>query len=191
MSQPYVGQIILVGFNFAPTGYALCQGQLLPIAENDVLFQLIGTTFGGDGQSTFGLPDLRGRVPIGMGQGPGLGSRVIGEAGGAETVTLAAQEMPQHTHAIDISALTATARCQNGAGNRQTPVGNVPAVETVGATVPYSSAAPDGNMNSGAVALSGTVAATTTGGTQPHDNRQPYLAMNYCIALTGVFPPSN
>lgn len=188
MPLPYVGEIILVGFNFAPVGWALCQGQTLAISENETLFQLIGTTFGGDGQSTFALPDLRGRVPLGMGHGTGLADYSLGQTGGGETVTLNTSQMPQHTHAIDVSTLTATAKCKNGAGNRQTPVGNVPAVETAAATVPYGSAAPNGNMNSGAVALSGAVAVATTGGGQPHDNRQPYVAMNFCIALTGVFP---
>jgi len=183
-----VGQIILVGFNFAPNGWAMCNGQLMAIAEFDTLFNLIGTTYGGDGETTFGLPDLRGRVPIAQGQGPGLSSYVIGQEGGVETVTVTVAQTPQHTHTIDPATLTATARCKNGLGNQQTPVGNVPAGEAADATLPYSNAAPNGNMASGAVVMSGTVTAATTGGSLPHDNLQPYLAMNYCISLFGVFP---
>jgi microcystin-dependent protein len=189
MSQPYLGQIILVGFNFAPTDYVFCDGRLMSIADNTTLFQLIGTTYGGDGVTTFALPDLRGRIPIGTGQGPGLQNYDIGQATGSETVTVLATQMPVHTHANDISALTATTKCRNGAGNRQTPVGNVLAVETAGAVLPYHNAlAPNANMSPGAIAMSGSVTASNTGGSQSHQNLQPYLAMGYCIALVGDFP---
>src|SRR4051794_33971149 len=157
MSSPYVGQIILVGFNFAPNGWAMCNGQLMAIAEFDTLFNLIGTTYGGGGETTFALPDLRGRVPISQGLGPGLSSYVVGQEGGVETVTVTVAQTPQHTHTIDPATLTATARCKNGLGNQQTPVGNVPAGEAADATLPYSNGAPNGNMASGAVVMSGTV----------------------------------
>jgi microcystin-dependent protein len=187
MSQPYIGQIILVGFNFAPLGYALCNGQLVAIAENTALFQLLGTQFGGDGVNTFALPDLRGRVPVAQGQGSGLSSYVMGQTGGAESVTLTAGQMPQHTHAIDASGLTAKAKSSSSPGDRQTPVGNVPAAAT-GLTVPYGSGSPNANMSSGAIAFSGAITVANAGGGQPHDNRQPYLTLNFCIATEGVFP---
>ena len=187
MPQQYVGEIILVGFNFAPAGWALCDGSLLSIAENDTLFNLIGTTYGGDGQTTFAVPDLRGRVPIGRGQGPGLSNRTIGESSGEEAVTLLTAQMPQHTHAIDVNSL-ATARCRNGAGNQRTPVGNVPAIEAAGVTATYSNAVPDVNMNAAAVTVNGSVGMLPAGGSQPHSNLQPYLTMSYCISLFGSFP---
>jgi microcystin-dependent protein len=288
MSQPYIGQIILVGFNFAPPGWAFCFGQFLPISEYEPLFALIGTTYGGDGQTTFALPDLRSRVPVHMGQGTGLQNYIIGEFGGVEQVTITSTQMAQHAHAIDGSSLTATLRCRNGAGNQLTPVGNVPAIDpnpaftdaslaaglppvravhitelrnrvdvlrasaglqpyawtdpvlTAGATLvraqhlidlrtaltqacaaggysapvyaepitagttikashitelrnvlrltPYSSAAPDSTMAPGTIQLGGSVTVAQAGGNQPHNNLQPYLAMNYLIALFGIFP---
>jgi microcystin-dependent protein len=187
MSQPYVGQIILVGFNFAPVGWFPCDGRLLPIAQYDVLFNLIGTTYGGDGQTTFALPDLRGRVPIGMGAGPGLSQRTIGEIGGSETVTLAGTQIPSHTHAIDNSALTASVACQTGAGNSQSPVGNVPAREAAGVTLPYSTQSRDATMG-GALGAGTSVATASTGGSGGHDNMQPHAVLQYCISAFGVFP---
>lgn len=188
-ASPYVGQLILVGFNFAPAGYLLCEGQLLAISEFETLFQLIGTTYGGNGQTTFALPDLRGRAPVSQGTGPGLSSRSLGETAGTESETLTLAQIPAHTHAVDISGLTPTLRCRNGTANQGSPVGNVPAIEASGATATYSSAAADVNMGAGTVVLGGAVTAATVGGSQPHENRQPYLAMNYCIAFSGVFPP--
>jgi microcystin-dependent protein len=188
MAQPYLGQLILVGFNFAPLGYMFCQGQLLSIAQYSALFQLIGTTYGGDGQTTFALPDLRSRIPIHVGQGPGLSNYLLGDVGGTEQITLTVSQMPSHTHAVDTSALTATARCKNAAGNQQTPIGGVPAVEAAGVTATYSNAAPDSSMHASAVSIGGTATAANSGGTQPHDNLQPYLTLNYCIAVEGVFP---
>jgi len=186
--QPHVGEIILVGFNFAPAGWAFCNGQLLAITEFETLFNLIGTTYGGDGQTTFAVPDLRGRAPIAPGQGPLLSNRVLGESGGNETVTLLPTQLPVHTHAIDVSSLTAPPKCKNGAGNQRTPVGNVPAIEAAGATATYSSGAPDANMNASSVAVTGSVAGLPVGGSQAHSNLQPYLTLNYCISLFGVFP---
>jgi microcystin-dependent protein len=188
MGTPYVGEIILVGFTFAPVGWALCDGHLLPIAQNDTLFQLIGTTYGGDGQTTFAVPDLRGRIPIGQGQGPSLQNYIIGQVAGSEAVTLTVNQIPNHTHTVNSSGLTATAKCRTGTpvANQRTPVGNVHAVEAAGVTMPYSSAAPDAVMNADPVTISGNTAATGT--STAHDNRQPFLTMNYCISLFGVFP---
>jgi microcystin-dependent protein len=183
MAEPYVGQIILVGFNFAPAGYAVCDGQLLLISQNETLFQLIGTTYGGDGQTTFALPDLRGRVPIHMG-GPALG-----QSGGSETETLTSVTIPAHTHTLDVTKLTASIPARNGLGTAQSPAGAVLAADA-GGTNMYS-AAPNANMHSSAVSLIGSPAAATAGGNQPHENMQPFLVMNYCIALTGIFPPQN
>ena len=191
MSQPYLGMIILVPYNFAPRGWAFCQGQILPINQNTALFSLLGTTYGGNGQTTFALPDLRGRVPNGMGQGPGLSNYSIGQVGGVETATLTVNQMPAHTHVITPGGLTATSRVKNAAGNRQTPVGNVPAIEAAGVTATYSDQAPDASMGAGAIAISGSPTAATAGGSQPFDNLQPYLTMNYCIALQGIFPSRN
>jgi microcystin-dependent protein len=191
MGQPYVGEIILVGFNFAPAGWAFCNGQLMPISENETLFQLIGTTYGGDGLSTFGLPDLRGRIPIGAGQGSGLQNYFLGETSGSETATLTAQQLAGHNHAVDTSALTATVKCKSGPAlaNQRTPVANVHALEAAGATMPFSSAAPDATMNADPVTISGNTAVA--GGNQPHDNLQPFLGLNFCIALFGIFPPQS
>lgn len=188
MSTQYLAQIDLFSFNFAPKGWAMCNGQLLPIAQNTALFSLLGTTYGGNGTTTFALPDLRGRVPISFGQGAGLSNYALGEVGGSDSVTLALTEMPAHTHTIDASGVTATAKCKNGAGNQQTPVGNVPAIDAAGQSPIYSNVAPDANMRAGAVTLGGSATAANTGGGQPHDNHQPYLVMNYCIALQGIFP---
>src|SRR5262245_43462552 len=138
MSSPYVGQIILVGFNFAPNGFLPCDGSLQPIAQYDVLFNLIGTTYGGDGMTTFGLPDLRGRVPMAQGTGPGLTPRTIGEMGGSEASTLTTANLPVHTHAIDATDVTAAVACKTGAGNSQSPVGNIPAGEAAGVTMTYA-----------------------------------------------------
>ena len=187
MSQAtFVGQILLFPFNFPPRGFAFCQGQLLPISQNTALFSLLGTMYGGDGRTNFALPDLRGRVPMAFGQGPGLSAYEQGTAGGSDTIALTANEMPAHTHAMT-HALTATARCKNGTGNQRTPVGAVPAIEAMGVTATYSDSVPDANMRTGAIGVSGATAGA--GSSQPHDNRQPYLVLSYCIALQGVFPP--
>jgi microcystin-dependent protein len=171
MSQPFVGQVIAVGFNFAPVGWALCQGQLLPISENEVLFNLIGTTFGGDGQTTFGLPDLRGRAALGMGGGSGLSSYVLGQPGGVESVTLTSAQIGSHTHGLSAAA-TATSSIPSSSAVLGTPAAATPIYATggVGAT-----------LTAGAV-------STAPGGGQPHENRQPSLTINYIISLFGIFP---
>jgi len=180
MSQPYVGQIILVGFNFAPQGFLTCDGSLQPISDFETLFQLIGTTYGGDGQSTFAVPDLRGRIPIHQGN-----SHVIGEAGGSENITLSASQIPAHTHVVDASTVKGAIACTAAKANTRSPVNAVPAMEATGVTLPYSSAAPDTAMGA---SITATAPSGATGGSQAHTNLQPYLVMNYCIAWAGIFP---
>jgi len=174
MAEPYIGIIVLFGFNFPPRGYAKCDGQLLSIAQNTALFSLLGTTFGGDGQVTFGLPDLRGRAPIHQGQGPGLTNRTMGELSGSETVTLTSSQMPTHSHTVN--ALSTN-------GNLKAPGSNIFANVQGTATNIYSAAAADTNMK--------TTMINITGGSQPHENMQPYLVINFCIALEGVYPSRN
>lgn len=164
MSQPYVGEIRMFAGNFAPVGWALCQGQLLPISENPTLFQLIGTTYGGDGQNTFALPNLQSRVPVHV--GPGF---ALGQAAGAESVTLTTSQIPAHSH---------VPLCNSAAGSSDTPASNFWAAAT-GATN-YDSSAPNVAMAPAAIASSG--------GSQPHDNMIPFLVINFIISLFGIFP---
>jgi microcystin-dependent protein len=183
--------IIIVPYNFAPQGWAFCAGQLLPISQNTALFALIGTQFGGNGTTTFALPDLRSRVPVGTGQGPGLSNYDVGQEGGTETITLTVNEMPAHTHTIALNNLAATANASNAPGNSQTPAGSVPAVEAAGVTATYSNAAPNAVMAPGAISVTGTATAGLTGSNFPVPILSPYLAVNYCIALQGIFPSRN
>jgi len=171
MSDPYTGEIRMFGGNFAPAGWAFCDGQLLPIAENDALFTLIGTTYGGDGQTTFGLPDLRGRLPIHAGTGPGLSTRTLGEQGGVETVTLTTNQLPQHTHPP--AGIPTT-------GNSPSPGGAFWAGTATGALYRF-----------GAVPGGATMAANSlapAGGSQPHDNVMPFQCVSFIICLFGFFP---
>jgi len=175
MSDQFVAEIRIFPFNFAPTGWAFCDGQLLPISQNTALFSLLGTTYGGDGKSTFALPDLQGRAAMQPGQGSGLSQRFLGEESGEEFVTLLTAEMPFHNHG---------AACRSGSGtNFTTPVGNIWANAAFGrGTINLYNAGP-------AVGTMSPFAAQPTGGSLPHNNMQPYLTLNYCIALQGVFPP--
>ena len=168
MSQPYVGEIRLFAGNYEPVGWMFCQGQLLSIADNDVLFQLIGTTYGGDGQTSFSLPDLRGRVPVHQGQGPATTPRTLGEFGGEETVTLLAGQIPAHTHALHANAAAATGTAPGGALLAATGVAS------------YDTGAATTAMAAGTVGSSG--------GNQPHQNMAPTLALNYIISLYGIYP---
>ena len=172
MSNPFIGEIRMVGCNFAPRGFAFCAGQLQSIAQNSALFALVGTTWGGDGQTTFGLPDMRGRLPISQGQGPGLSTRVMGERAGAESVTLSTAQIPAHSHTV--SAASGGARSANPSGNL---LGS-------GEADMYT----HDSLN--AVSMSANVIAQS-GGNQPHDNMQPFLGINFVIALEGVFPSRN
>jgi microcystin-dependent protein len=189
MSDTFVGQILLFPFNFPPNGFAFCRGQLIPISQNTALFALLGTTYGGNGQTNFGLPNLQGRVPLGFGQGPGLTDYQQGQTGGSDTIALTTPQIPQHSHAMTAgSVLPSLMACRSGAGNQLTPVGNLLATESTGVTATYG-AAPNAPMRTGNIAFSGTASALPAGGGQGHENRQPFLALNYCIALVGVFPP--
>lgn len=168
-AEPYIGEISMFGGNFAPRGWALCDGQLLAIAQNTALFSLLGTTYGGNGTTTFALPDLRGRAPVHAGQGPGLSPLPLGAAAGQATVSLTAANLPPHAHAVT-PPVTNTPRTTNR------PAGASPA--RGGA---YSSASP---AETGA-----SFTTASTGGGQPVNNMQPYLAVNFIIALVGIFPP--
>jgi len=173
-ATPLLGEIALFAGNFAPTGWALCNGQLLPISQNQALFAILGTTYGGDGKSNFALPDLQGRVPIHFGQGPGLSPYVLGEMGGSEQVTLTSTQMPAHSHA---------ANCLSTAGDAQqqrSPKGAIWAAESQGVTTLYDLNAPDSTMAPQAIG--------TSGSSQPHTNVQPFTCINFIIALAGVFP---
>lgn len=185
MADNFVGEIRLFPFNFAPNGWALCQGQLLPINQNTALFSLLGTFYGGDGKSNFALPNLQGRVAIAQGQGPGLSSYVIGDTGGAETITVLTTQIPSHSHTLTPAG---TLNARNAGGDRQTPAANVLAAESEGATATYSNASVNASMKAGGVTFSGTTAVSTAGGDTAHENRMPFLTLNYCIALQGIFP---
>jgi microcystin-dependent protein len=179
MSQPFVGEIRMFGFNFQPVDWAYCDGRLLPIAEYETLFILIGTTYGGDGQTTFALPDYRGRVGIHQGQGPGLSQKVIGQAGGSETVTLTTPNLPSHTH---------VALGSKSGGNSAVPTNAVWAPDPGANSAPYVTANPAIPPNS--IGLN-AAAIGATGGGQPHTNVQPYGVLNFCISLFGIFPSQN
>ena len=167
MGTPYVGEIRMFAGNFAPAGWAFCNGAQLAISENDVLFQLIGTTYGGDGINTFNLPDLRSRVPLHMGTGGGQ-TYVIGQSAGEEQVTLTTPQIPAHSH---------LPLCNSGAGSQGDPSGGVWAQA---GNTPYISTAPTLNMAANAIG--------TAGGSQPHDNMVPFLVINFIISLFGIFP---
>lgn len=169
----YTAQISLFAFPFAPKNWAQCNGQILPISQNQALFALIGTTYGGDGRSTFALPDLRGRRALNWGQGPGLSNYVLGQVGGVETVTLNSTQMPMHTH---------MAKGVAAGANSGTPQNNTWAQDSGGTISNYAPYSPTTATQMNAAALA------PTGGNQPHENRPPYLTANYCIALYGIFP---
>jgi microcystin-dependent protein len=174
MSDQYLGEIRMVGFNFAPLGWALCNGQLLSITQNTALFSLLGTTYGGDGRSTFGLPNLQASAPMGYGNGGGLTPRTWGDTGGEFAVTLLSTQMPSHSHAV---------ACISGAGSSNSPANNVWAAAPGDRVAPpvYANAKPNSvNMNAAAVQPSG--------GNQPHNNMPPYLAVYFVIAMQGIYP---
>jgi microcystin-dependent protein len=174
--EPFLGQITLFPFNFAPNGWAFCQGQLLPISQNTALFSLLGTFYGGNGVSNFALPDLRGRVPIGQGQGPGLSNYAIGSVQGVETVTLLASQSPPHSHPFQAFAVQATTNAPSGALPAQghSTGRGAPAVNTY---APLQTAVPLASAQ-----------VNPAGNSQPHNNLQPYLTLNWCIALQGIYP---
>ncbi|MCW5958515.1 MAG: phage tail protein [Pyrinomonadaceae bacterium] len=176
MATPFLGEIVMFGGNFAPRSWAFCSGQLLPIAQNTALFSILGTTYGGNGQTTFALPDLRGRVPMHPGSGPGLSPRSLGEQGGVENVTLITSQIPSHNHTA-----TTTANANSGPASDTVPTGNFLAEGNN-----YNSAF-NTQMNNGAV----QVTIGNSGGSQPHSNIQPFTCINFIIALQGIFPSRN
>jgi len=171
VSEPFLGEIRMFGGNFAPAGWAFCNGQLLPISQNTALFSLLGTTFGGNGVQTFALPDLRSRIPVGQGQGPGLQNYIIGEQFGQETVTLTASQLGSHSHAVSASS-TSSSTSPSAALYATSPT-----------LTPYSGAAPSAPM-------AGSMVGNNSGG-QPHNNIMPNLCVSFIIALQGVFPSRN
>jgi microcystin-dependent protein len=173
--NPFVAEIRIVGFNFPPRGWAYCDGQIMPISQNTALFSLLGTTYGGDGKSNFALPDLRDNTPLQQGQGPGLSFYSLGESGGTPQVTLLLSEMAQHPHSAMGNASDGGVQSPSNATWAANGVGRTPA--------PYYA-----NVYTGLVAMNGQV-LTPAGGSQPHNNRSPYLGLNFVIALQGVFPP--
>ena len=175
MSSPFLAEIRIFTFNFAPKGWAFCDGQILPLSQNTALFSLLGTTYGGNGTSNFALPNLQGCAPLHFGQGAGLSLYNLGETGGSTTVTLLNSEIPTHTH---------SAACNSSAGGQMTPGHNVWGTAKVGrqAENRYSSSAGTGPMMAPS-------ALAAEGGGQPHNNLPPYLTLNFCIALQGVYPP--
>lgn len=178
MANPFVAEIRIFPFNFAPTGWATCDGQLLPISQNTALFSLLGTTYGGNGQSTFALPNLQGAAPMHPGQGPGLSLRDLGQIAGVESITLLTSEMPAHAHTVQATSIN---------GNTDQPSnailarGNFSLQGTTGSVPLYSDQPPNTDMSFQGMAIAG--------GSLPHSNLQPYLTLNFCIALQGVFPP--
>ena len=171
MAQPYVGEIKIFAGNFAPAGWMFCEGQLLPISENEVLFQLIGTTYGGDGQSTFALPDMRGRIPLHQGTGQG-NTVTLAETGGVEEVTLTVNQIPSHSHPLLAAANPASTVAPGPAV--------APAVTQLATITPYGTDAPPVVLSAQSIA--------STGGSQPHTNFQPYLCVDFIISLFGIFP---
>ena len=166
MSTPFLGEIKIISWNYAPKGWALCNGQFLPINQNQALFSILGTSYGGNGQTTFALPDFRGRIPIHMGDG-----FIVGQAGGQEFHTVTMSEMPAHTHFVSAS--------NNNTGAVNFGIGNIPCTTNI----PVYNSTPNTTFNAAEV--------TNVGGSQPHENRQPFLTLNFIIALQGIFPSRN
>ncbi len=171
MSDPFLAEIRIFPFNFAPTGWALCDGQILPLSQNTALFSLLGTIYGGDGKSNFALPNLQGSAPMHPGQGPGLSLHALGETGGTDTVSLLQTEIPSHSHAWTASNQDGTVQSPGG----QLTAGGVGGITLYATPGPMTPLAPN--------------AIPPVGGSQPHNNLQPYLTMTFCIALQGVYPP--
>jgi microcystin-dependent protein len=186
----FLATILLWAGNYNPNGWAFCMGQLLSISQNTALFSLLGTTFGGNGQTTFGLPDFRGRVPVGAGQGPGLASYVLGQMAGTENTTLTVNQLPAHTHAVTLTMKIQASNAQATSSAPTNPSANVLAAPydtlNANAIAGYNNQAPSIALNTG---TGSTATAAVTGGSQPFSILQPYLGINYIICLQGIFPP--
>ncbi|MDK2766238.1 phage tail protein [Sphingomonas sp.] len=197
MATPFIGQLLTVGFNWAPRNYATCSGQILSIAQNTALFSLLGTTYGGNGQTTFALPDLRGRVAIGQGQGGGLSNRTLGEMAGTENTTLLSTQMPQHVHSL--SGVTGTLNAVDVKATEQSPqagaylargVDSAPMPDSIPEIyLPAAQGDPATKVPLAGVNVAGNTAIA--GGSQPFSTMQPYLVLNPCIALQGIYPSRN
>lgn len=197
MADPFIGQIMMVGFNFAPRNWALCDGQLLPISSNTALFSLLGTAYGGDGRTTFALPDLRSRFPMHQGLGPGLSNRRLGQKGGQEAVTLTQLDMPAHSHNASLNlnvSVTSSLKASAGLGGGAVtdPAGN----SLSNAEAIYKESTPGQAMNAESVESTvsdagSSVSVGTAGGSQAHDNMPPYQVVNFVISLAGIFPSRN
>ena len=172
MSDQFVGEIRIFPFNFAPKGWAFCDGQLMPISQNTALFSLLGTQYGGDGKSTFALPNLQGNVPLHFGQGPGLTPYNVGDSGGASAIALLTSEMPAHNHST---------ACNSALGTKPKPNGNYWASDAAGILTQYAPSGDGSQMNPQAIGVAGS--------SLPHNNMQPFLTLNFCIALQGIYPP--
>jgi microcystin-dependent protein len=183
-TEPFIGEIKILGFQFAPIGYQTCSGQMIPISQNTALFSLLGTYYGGNGQTTFALPDLQGRVPIGQGNGPGLPGYVLGENAGTPSVTILPSNMPAHVHGLNTVSAKLNASSANA--DESSPEGNYPAV---GSSAVYSGNGATPGIYTGGVQISGTTDASGQG--MPIDIMNPYLVVNYSIATQGIFPSRN
>lgn len=185
--DPFIGEIKMVGFNYAPTGWALCNGALVSVVQHSALFALLGTTFGGDGVNTFGLPDYRGRGPVGMGQGPGLSAPIVqGEVAGFESVTLTQGNLPTHTHAATTAGLSASPAASTSGGG-SVPTGAIFANPSTG---DFFAPAP-GDVTMAPIPVKGTVTIGPAGSSMPVATRNPYLGTNFVISMQGVFPSRN
>jgi microcystin-dependent protein len=180
MSSPFLAEIRMFGFNFAPTGWAQCNGQLLPLSQNTALFSLLGTFYGGNGQTTFALPDLQGAVPINQGQGAGLSNRLLGETSGSDSVTLLTTEIPLHSHSVNVTTAVGTLATSNT---------NQPAAPTKGNPVSGLTQGRYYSVGTANTTLNPDIAIAPNGGGLPHNNMMPFITVNFCIALQGVFPP--
>lgn len=190
--EPFIGELMLVPYTFCPRSWTEAAGQLLPINQHQALFSLLGTNYGGDGRTTFGLPDLRGRVPLGFGQGPGLTNVTLGQKGGTETATMSVNQMPSHTHAATTAVtVDATLSASSATATAAAPGGNV--LANTDRNNAYHAGPADANMNASAIAATGTgtTIITSTGGGQPFSIRPPYQGLRWCIALQGIFPSRN
>ena len=185
MNNPFIGQVTLFAGNFPPRAYAFCQGQLMSIASNTALFSILGTTYGGDGRTTFALPDLRGRCAIHPGRGPGLSTYVLGERQGIETVNLNLLQLPSHSHTVDASSLTLQIPASTAAGGATEPSATESFSSSGGIGAPIYGGTANTHMN---MVAGGSMTVQNTGGSQSHENRRPFIAINYIIALQGTYP---